>query len=196
MRTLRFFLGLVALLLVSTIPLIGLIFGGWQAADLMLCFWVESLVVGIFTMFKLARYTDRFLLYFFPVHFGLFMLVHLIFLVVGSMVNFFGIPAVTDPVSLLVGTVIFGFGCIGSHGLSFLTNFLHGREWERRSAMYYFVLPYSRIVPMHLAIIFGALAGFAPILLLLIKYLVDVVGYIIEHASLARQPSVLRTVRR
>jgi len=195
MRSIRFVLGLISLLLVSSIPLLGLLFGGWQAPDLLFCFWIESFVVGIFTMLKLAKYPDRFLLYFFPVHYGMFMLVHLIFLVAGAYLNFFGVPFVSDPISLVVGTFIFGLGCFGSHGISYLSNFLHGREWERRTNFYYFILPYGRILPMHLAIIFGALAGFAPLLLLIIKYVVDVLGYCLEHATLPHRSSVLRGQR-
>lgn len=184
MRTLRFILGLLGLIVANLLPLAGILFWGWHTAELLFCFWVESLVVGIFTMLKLSKYPEgAFFMMFFPLHYGIFMLVHLIFLIVGAAVNFFGVPLVTDPLALMAGVSVFFLGSMGSHALSYYTNFLQGREWERHSSFYYFILPYGRIVPMHIAIILGAIGGFGPFILYGIKLVLDIIGYCVEHVK-------------
>lgn len=181
MKFLRFTFGFLGLILANLLPLYGILFWGWRATELLFCFWVENVVVGIFTMLKIAKYRDFFLLSFFPMHYGIFMLVHFIFLVVGASIGFFGVEQVTDVWPLLGGIGAFFVGALGSHALSYYTNFLQGREWEKHSTFYYFILPYGRIVPMHLTIILGAVFGAGPFILYSMKLAIDVMGYVVEH---------------
>lgn len=179
----RFWSGLLALILANIIPLWGIAMWHWSTTDLLFCFWIESAVTGIFTLLKLARYRDLFLMAFFPLHYGLFMLVHLIFLITGASIGFFGVDRVTDIGALLMNMGLFFLGSLGSHALSFFVNFLQGREWQKHQSSYYFILPYGRIVPMHLTIILGAIFGAGPFILYGIKMVVDIAGYCVEHLS-------------
>jgi len=72
--------------------------------------------------------------------------------------------------------------------VSFVTNFLEGREYERTSVQALMAAPYSRIVAMQLALIFGAwvvllLKNPVPALamLVLIKTAIDLRAHLKEH---------------
>jgi hypothetical protein len=82
-----------------------------------------------------------------------------------------------------------------SHGVSLIYNFFINGERERVSGQQLMAAPYSRIVVLHLAILFGgwgvmALNSPLPLLLLLIagKIVLDVSAHIKEHRNLAPSP--------
>jgi hypothetical protein len=75
-----------------------------------------------------------------------------------------------------------------SHGISFLVNFVGGREYQRLDLRQLMMLPYSRIVVLHLTIIFGGFVTMAlgepvwvVVILVLIKTGVDLKMHLKEH---------------
>jgi hypothetical protein len=77
----------IVLVLANLIPLGGVLFFGWQVFPIMFLFWLENVVVGAFNVVKmiLARGPGShvgvklFLVPFFTVHYGIFTLVHGVF---------------------------------------------------------------------------------------------------------------------
>ena len=189
----RWDLSVLALLAANAIPLVGVLFWGWDAARIVFLYWFENVVVGAINVLKIiaargpevragdARklgVTDAelgrirnaskvFLVPFFIVHYGMFTLVHGIFLFVffaseggpggGIRDPFTGIPE-------LVGRVFSGGGgwaavaLIASHLYSFGSNFIVGGEWRRVGPSRMMAAPYGRVVVLHVAIIFGGMA--------------------------------------
>jgi hypothetical protein len=79
-----------------------------------------------------------------------------------------------------------------SHGVSLVHDYFRGGEYKRITGRQLMAAPYSRIVVLHLAIIFGAWGVAAldspmPLMLLLIagKIAMDVSGHMKEHRQLA-----------
>ena len=75
-----------------------------------------------------------------------------------------------------------------SHGLSFFQNFINRGEYRERTVKDQMSEPYSRIIFMHLVIIFGGgltlvLGDATPVILLIIglKILFDVRAHLKEH---------------
>jgi hypothetical protein len=76
-------LALAALLGANAIPLAGALWLGWQVADILLLYWLETAVIAVGSMARMGRAAGRrarTLVPFFVVHAGLFMLVHFVFL--------------------------------------------------------------------------------------------------------------------
>lgn len=122
---------------------------------------------------------------FFIVHFGIFMLVHGIFLV-----TFFGVPKIP-----IVQLLVMVFLLFLSHGVSYVMYFLLRGEYRWISPNEQMFRPYGRVVVMHLTIIFGGILVTrfgAPVLALLvmigIKIAIDLVAHFRSHAR--TQPAV------
>ena len=71
------------LIAANLVPLVGVFLWGWDLYFLMVLYWSESAIVGFFGIIRLIRETgvlSALLVPFFCVHFGLFMLVHFVFI--------------------------------------------------------------------------------------------------------------------
>ncbi len=135
-----------------------------------------------------------FMVPFFCVHFGMFMAVHLVFIVAllgGGMSGrgpspFDGLSALGDEVGpLLIGATLSLFV---SHLYSFFANYLGRGEYLRTTPPEQMMRPYGRVVVMHLAILFGAfvalvLGNGVAILLLLVagKIVIDLKFHLRER---------------
>jgi hypothetical protein len=194
-----------ALLLVATnfVPLAGVAFGGWTLGTVMLLYWLENGVVGLVNVPRIAlaslqvarrsatgepearsapatlRALGAFaLIPFFVFHYGLFWLVHGVF--VGALfagigpfgdVGGFGGASVETRANLdAVATGLIGLAAY--HVVAFVYwDLLHG-EASRMTPSEVMNEPYGRLIVLHVTLIFGAflvaLSGqsIAPLLLL------------------------------
>jgi hypothetical protein len=187
------------LVLANLVPVLGVLWLGWSLFSIMFFYWLESAVVGLYNIPKMlmARVSADtevtvlrsgasvparlFVFGFFTVHYGIFMLGHGLFIF-----QLFG------PSDLSVTTVVLGIVSLAiSHGISFKTNYIDHKEYEKVTVSQQMFAPYRRIVIMHVTIILGGmLVSFfgAPVLALvfmvLLKIAIDVVAHLREHARL------------
>ena len=184
----RWWPGLAALLGANVVPLVGLVAFDWDLSYLLLVYWSESVVVFAFSIAKgilVWRKAAFGLVPFFLVHAGMFMGVHLVFL----LAIFVDVPGGGWPRLLRdLGWASLAF--VASHLVSFLANVVFGDERPREGgpAMDPMKAFYQRVVVMHLSILFGAfllvLLGtpiVALVLLVLLKTGVDVVAHLNER---------------
>lgn len=138
-----------------------------------------------------------FLIPFFTVHYGMFCLIHGVFVFV--LLGTGGVGGQDDPIAgmqetvreILGGTtLIAAVALLGSHLYSFVFHFLIGGEFRTRDAASQMFQPYGRIVVLHIAILFGAFAIMLlaqPLILLLLmivgKTLLDWGFHAAEHAG-------------
>lgn len=182
----------LALIGANLAPVFGVLFFGWSLFSVMLFFWLESAVIGFFNALKMLKINPAasiFLVPFFAIHYGGFMLGHLLFLIA-----IFLVPTGSKPIDFslifdeLLGVLSGSVFLFASHGYSFFHNFLGNKEFETTHIGVQMFAPYKRIVIMHVTIIFGAMFAFAfgaPIIALLIlialKTIIDVFSHAIEH---------------
>lgn len=183
----------VSLIIANALPMAGVLFFSWNVFFVLIVFWFESFILGVFNVIKMLMsgivqekgfsigrlFSGLFFSAFFTVHYGGFMTVHLIFLVViagvtgiaGSMQDPFimlkdfvlGLPRylsgqAADPVSFITSApfavgLIFVSACI-----YFASTFLRTKEYVTRQPEDFMTEPYGRIIVMHCTIIFGMLA--------------------------------------
>lgn len=185
-------IAIIILIASNSIPLAGVIWNDWSASTIILLYWFESAVIGYFTVQKIrtaeklgkqefggiANQMNNFLSSFFMMHYGIFMFVHLIFLLI-----FFLRPSLNFGGLLLsAGTMIF------SHWMSYQQNFIQNKEYLGKSANNYFWSPYPRIIAMHLAVILGAMfmasngQSVATLsIIIVIKTVTDLASHLFEH---------------
>ncbi|NND43757.1 MAG: hypothetical protein HKN58_00435 [Xanthomonadales bacterium] len=183
----------IILVLVNLVPVAGALFWGWNLGHVLVLYWAESAVIGIFNLCKIAVIARWFALLagvFFISHFGAFMAVHFLFLYgifiegiasssggdLGEVAAMFGMlwPAIA--------------GLLISHGYSFFANFIGRGEYRDRSVRTQMSEPYSRIIFMHLVVIIGGgaalvLGDAAPVLVAIIaaKTWVDLRAHLRER---------------
>lgn len=178
----------LALIAANAVPLFGAAFWGWDLGAVMVLYWAESAIIGFFNLAKIiviGRWQALFLGPFFLGHFGGFMAAHFMFLYTLFIEKPAGDAADSGDlhdVALLFISLWPALAVLFlSHAFSFFKNFLGRREYEGRTMKTQMSEPYSRIVFMHLVLIFGGglslmLGGATPVLVIviLVKIVVDV----------------------
>jgi hypothetical protein len=172
--------------------------------ELMLVYWIQSVVIGVASVIRIARLerfdtadlrindrqvaetpaTKRQVAAFFAVHYGFFHLIYFVFIAAG--------PARADAGRLapLYVYAVLALIFAANHGYSLAHNLRRDARGRPNIGTLMF-LPYARIVPMHLTIIFGGLlAGstFAFFLFGLLKTAADAVMHVVEHRVLGKTP--------
>jgi len=190
-------LSVFSLIAANLVPLLGVIFFDWNLSAILVLYWSENVVIGLFNVVKMASAQGSVkgsgmtlnnkpvtagsripLIGFFIVHFGMFTLGHGVFV---FSVFAKELPALAD---LLPAFLVL----IASHGFSFGFNFIGGGEFRRVSFTALFLQPYKRVIIMHLTVILGAGAAgvlqkpmMALVVLVALKIFTDVFAHTREH---------------
>ena len=200
----------IALIVANLIPLIGVLFFGWSVWNILIVYWLENGIVGVFNVLKMAtaqgtghleettwgnrpiaETRKSRLIPFFIIHYGLFWVVHGIFVLTLPFL-FTGEPGSAsgvDPATILFAAIVLGM----SHAASYWWNYLHGGEYRRMSAAQLMYAPYGRLLALHMTIILGAVAigttgaqSAAVAILVAIKIAIDLGLHLAEHRGEAR----------
>ncbi len=186
----------LVLIFANLLPIAGSVFFSWQLSDIMVLYWAESAIIGFFNVCKIVTINRLGALFagpFFVAHFGAFMAVHFLFLFTIFVKPDQTGPADTDDMAMVAGLFVALWpallGLFISHAFSFSHNFLGRREYLHRTVNQQMSEPYSRIIFMHLALIFGGglsmiLGGPAIVLLIIIvfKIVFDVKAHLKQHS--------------
>ena len=214
-----------SLLLIATnmLPLFGVLYWGWDLFSILVLYWIESGVVGAINILKIRRAqapvtgpismtvngrsvdpTPSALAGFFVLHYGIFWVVHGVFVAVlplfaatASLGEAFGEAPASgpqlgyggfDPVHIVLGTI----GLTASHLLSYWFNYIGGQEYRFTDPATQTMRPYGRVVFMHIIVIVGAwfvigrdatpLVAF----MVLLKTTIDLALHIWEHRRAQR----------
>ncbi|MFO7553448.1 MAG: DUF6498-containing protein [Haliea sp.] len=185
-------IALPALVAVNLLPLSGVLFFNWSVYEVLLLYWSENIIIGIFnlarfwTLLRRQRdYSALFLGPFFCVHYGGFALGHYVFLQA-----FFGPESGTGGELSAMFTASF-LALLASHGISFFVNFLGRREYQKVTTKDLMTTPYARVVVLHLTVLFGGFAvtalgepRYALAILILVKLGIDIATHRREHRRL------------
>jgi len=195
-------LSIAVLVAANLVPVYGAVAWNWDLGYVLLLYWAESAVIGFFNLCKMAVVHKWLVLFtgpFFLGHFGGFMSIHFLFLYTiflkglepGSGVSGGELAQVFHLFRDLWPALVALFL---SHGVSFFSNFIGRREYLGRSMRDQMMEPYSRIIFMHLVIIFGGmltmvLGDRTPVLLAVIglKVLMDIRAHIKERQAQERR---------
>ena len=211
------------LIAVNAVPLVGVLVFDWSLFSIVFLYWIENGIVGFFNVLKIAwarkpvssesrftingrpagRVSKAFLIPFFIFHYGMFWIVHGVFVIV-----FFGLlgnrlftdssgpPGDIGGFSSFEprGVAIAAAALFVSHGVSFVVNFLGEREYLNVSPDEQMMEPYSRVIVLHATILGGGfLAGYLStplaslVLMIVLKTTLDLRAHLKEHRK-AQEP--------
>jgi uncharacterized protein DUF6498 len=211
----RWDISTAALVAANATPLFGVLFLHWQVFPLLLLYWLENVVVGLFNVLRMliadpddpAAWAGKlFMIPFFCVHYGMFTFVHGVFVFALFGKSQFGEPfhvlANILPAIQRTGLGFAALSIAASHAVSFGVNYVHGGEYRHVSLSQLMAQPYTRVIVLHLTILFGGFLMMAlgsPVygLLLLvgIKTGVDVAAHRAERRKLAEPPLPAKTIQ-
>lgn len=184
-------LSLISLLISNIIVIILAIVQGWEVSTVLWVYWMQSIIIGFFQFLKIlslkkfstenfkinnqpaspTTQTKTFTAFFFLFHYGFFHFIYAIFLF-----NFFTNQPLDFTYLFLGGFIFF---------LNHLFSYQHNKvadDQKLQNIGQLMFLPYVRIIPMHLVIIFGAFIGqSALVIFLLFKTLADLVMHTFKH---------------
>jgi hypothetical protein len=189
-------LSTAALVIANLVPLAGVLLGWWSAYDILLLFWAENVVIGLFQIARMTMVLARrrewellFLIPFFCIHYGGFAIGHL--LVLATFLGSGPEPDLSGAIGLLLapsGLLPAVLVLAASHGFSFIVNFWLGGEWRGVTPGALMGQPYVRVGLLHVVLIGGAIlvkelgSQVAPLaLLVVLKIVLDVVMHRREH---------------
>ena len=207
-------LAVVLLVAANLVPLAGVLFFGWSVAAVLYTYWLENGVVGLLNVPKmlLASAADQplstvgaaggaagrmGLAAFFLLHYGIFWMVHGVFVTVltGNFMAFgFG-----DPIANVLadgGLLLAAAALLISHGASFVLNYVGRGEYRTTSVGAQMFAPYPRVFALHTTIVLGGalLIGAGQpvalvVLLIVLKTGVDLALHLVERARYRRTPA-------
>jgi hypothetical protein len=188
----------------NIVPLLGVLFWGWDAFALIALFWMENVIVGVFFLLRMLCLDPRdpalwaaklFMVPFFCLHYGMFTAGHGVFvfsLLGGKRYDVRGFEllepatrAAADFGLWLPLAVLFA-----SHLFSFGWNYLYRGEFQRARLSRLMTDPYQRIIVLHVAIILGGMGAmaldsplWALVVLLAVKIALDFKAHVKEHSN-------------
>ena len=200
---------LVLLVAANLLPLVGVLAWDWDVFALLLLFWCENVIIGLFGIARMVvsassetTFEGLFLPVFFLVHYGGFMFGHfmvLLFMYANSSPESIEIAGPADYYRIVIENLswVALIALFISHGWSFVENFMGNREYDRITPGQAMALPYRRMMITHVALIVGGfllietgqpLGGL--VLLILMKIALDLVFHRREHKRLGIPPEL------
>lgn len=196
-------LSVIVLIVTNIVPIFGVIFLDWQVFIVMSLFWAENVIIGMFNVLKMmlalfgntGKEENNFsLIPFFFVHYGIFTIIHgvLVFTIFGGIFEHDNlITGVTESYGTLIDPSLAWaiLALTFSHAVSFVVNYIAGREWKNTNLEKLMIQPYARVIILHLTILFGGFLVMllnSPVvglvLLIILKTYVDIKSHLKQHS--------------
>ena len=214
----------IILLAANILPLAGVMLWGWKVFDILLLYWIENLIIGVFNIMKMLTLMSRRKMWlaipivpFFTFHYGGFCAGHGIFIILlfglrpkdGEVMEWAQVDGLvmgllSEPMFLLALASL-----VLSHAFSFFYNYLgvlnadSKGEIEEATLPRLMHAPYGRIMILHITIILGggaAMAAGEPVwalmLLTLFKTFADLRAHQRSHKKKQTPAEAVRQVKR
>jgi len=186
---------IISLLVANFIPILGVLFFSWETFPILLVFWTENLIVFVFTVVKIvslpAKKPSEVLQKFAHVpylclSFGIFTVLH--GLAIFGIYSFYyqvDFPDIGTMTGLFVRyqLVWASVAFFISHGISYVTNYLKKREYNKMTFDHLVYEPFLRLFAMQFIVLLGGfiIVGFGSIFslvpLVLFKIYLDIIAH-------------------
>ena len=193
---------ILQIIIYSVLPLLGVLFLGWDWKQILILFWLENITVGLMAIVAMARTNDALAgtvtlnkdsgmrlngaaakatgIAFFVFHYGMFTFIDgiFVFALTSGVLMTLNLSHAELPVGILVVLGMWAVASVVKIAAAFIqpapTNPIEQQMFN----------PYKRIIPLHIAIVLGAFAmillglpSIAVIVLIVIKLIFDIKNY-------------------
>lgn len=168
----------------------------WEVGQIMWVYWAQSVIIGIINVHRILSLKEfttegmkqngnsvpetqeakRGVAWFFAFHYGFFHFIYMIFLF-----GLFPIHQISTDELIMLLLIIFGF--FSAHGFSYRYNINRDFKHKKPNLGAIMFYPYLRILPMHLAIIFGSMmtSMISLVFFMILKTAADAGTHMVEH---------------
>lgn len=191
-----FGLPLILLIVFNLVPVAGVVQFGWNLNTLLLMYWAENAVIGLYTVARMINASKHselgksrsYQVLFFLAHYSTFCVLHVVVLV-----SVFQMAGSRSQGAAWLSFVVVLLYAV-QHGVSYRKIWVGQEEYKRLSSAETMVLPYVRVAPVFVLTIAGgiavwymgepaaALAAFAAL-----KIAVDAAAHVAVHRAIARR---------
>lgn len=209
----------LVLIIANLLPLYGVMVLDWQVFPVMLLFWLENVTIGVLNALRMlladpadpALWAGKlFMIPFFCFHYGLFTMIHGVFVFAlfgGNVLNsknndlpqLHSLIQILNEYDLTIPLIALG----GSHLFSFFWNYLFRGQFRRTALSELMSRPYNRIIILHLTLLFGGMITlvlnsplWALLMLICFKIGIDLSAHMKEHRKagdiVVNEPTVIR----
>lgn len=196
------YLSKISLVLNNLVILVGVVYLKWNASSVFLLYWIETLVIGIFTVFKVFLTKDiekkRFYTKQEIVKRGRFINLFIFGELIFIFTTFFsftisvGLPSFfIENVEFELNLFISIISMFLSHGISFMVNFFLPKVYLKTSTDFLFENIFNRLLVLALVNVFGGIIFISTmsttmplVLFIIIRTLVDLSSHTHEHGRL------------
>jgi len=189
------------LLIFNLITIYFAITEGWSLIEIMIIYWSQSIAIGFFNVIRILQLKDFSIegfklnneqpkptavikiltAIFFVVHYGMFHLVYLIFVISRVFIEM----EVNGMANLRWGSIILtGLMFFVSHAVSYFYN--RNIENKKQNIGVLMFYPYARIIPIHFTILMGFFASNFLIGFLILKTIADMIMQKVEQVIFRR----------
>lgn len=194
------------LIIANLVPIYGVFFLDWNVFPILLLFWMENVLMGLFNVVKMLMVNPSsagawgaklLIIPFFFFHYGMFTLAHgiFVFALFGGYFNELeGFPT-ADSLVQVISDFQLDWAILAlflSHAISFVLNYVGRGEYKKAKLKELMTQPYGRVVILHITIIIGAFLVmltnapiFVLVILLLLKIFIDISTHAREHRKYA-----------
>jgi len=193
---------ILQIIIYSVLPLLGVLFLGWDWKQILILFWLENITVGLMAIVAMARTNDALAgtvtlnkdsgmrlngavakvtgITFFVLHYGMFTFIDgiFVFALTSGVLMTLNLSHAELPAGILVVLGMWATASVVKITVAFIqpapTNPIEQQMFN----------PYKRIIPLHIAIVLGAFAmillglpSIAVIVLIVIKLIFDIKNY-------------------
>lgn len=179
-------------------PLYGAWYLGWGVYELIVLYWLENVVIGVFNLLKMATLHSSglgatvgkfFMIPFFTVHYGMFTAIHGMFVIMmfgpkeegkgaGGPFDVLAQSGILQVEGMQVALLLL----LVSHLVAYFYDYIRSGEYRHSSLQTLMHAPYKRVVVLHLTIIFGGFLVMAlhePLWALAVMISIKLIGDII-----------------
>lgn len=175
---------------------------GWDLGTIMWVYWAQSVIIGVTNVIRMLSLKEfstkgmtmndepvpetqdakRGVAMFFALHYGIFHAAYFMFLWQEQPLSALDM---SKAVFMMMAASVF----VGSHSYSLLHNWDADFRQQKPNLGTLMFYPYLRILPMHLAIIFGGMAqGMGVLIFMGLKTFADAGTHMVEHYLFQRPP--------
>jgi hypothetical protein len=178
---LRFDISTKFLVLANLVTIIVAVALHWSVVDVMWVYWTQSIIIGSIAIFRILLMKHIFAAAFFLVHYGMFHLGYFFFLCYAKADLYNPEPPIGE--IPIVGIALCSLVFLVNHTFSSWHNWKRGMS-KKMDPGRMMLIPYIRIIPMHITIVFGsnyATSTKTLALFLVLKTIMDVIMHLVEH---------------
>ena len=184
------------IILSNVVSIVMAVVQNWDIGLIMWAYWAQSVIIGainVYRILSLKEFTTDGMKQngkpvpetmgakagvagFFAMHYGFFHFIYMIFLI-----GLFPPTQISTDELMMLLLIIFGF--FSAHGFSYRYNLNKDFKHKKPNLGTIMFYPYLRIIPMHLAIIFGSMmvSTASLIFFMLLKTAADAGTHMVEH---------------